>query len=167
MKVSVKTMGEKEMVKAALEYAAHTVMQESAAIEEPHRKTVVANWASTLEMLSNRVELECDQIEQIGGKWDFRLRRNRKQRIDAAAIRVPCQIPGYRIYLGGRHGDIIINALCNGDITKEEAVICEQGFFTSDGHFVTREEALVIAREAGQVGENTIHPTQLFSEDLW
>lgn len=41
-----------------------------------------------------------------------------------------------------------------------------QGFVTSEGNFVGREEALIIAINAGQVvkGE-TYHSTELFSED--
>ena len=73
---------------------------------------------------------------------------------------------GIGFFFGRRHCDIIMNARREDKITKEEGITCEQGFFTSDGHFVTREEALGIAREAGQVRENTIHPTQLFSEDV-
>lgn len=43
-----------------------------------------------------------------------------------------------------------------------------QGFLTSEGHFVSREEALKIARDANQIvarcgGDDT----QLFSENLW
>jgi hypothetical protein len=41
-----------------------------------------------------------------------------------------------------------------------------QGFLDSDGQFVGREQALIIALEAGQI----IKPTtslKLFSEDLW
>jgi hypothetical protein len=45
----------------------------------------------------------------------------------------------------------------------------EQGFITSTGRFVGREEAAKIARAAGQIGEaKKTHPQdELFSEDLW
>lgn len=46
---------------------------------------------------------------------------------------------------------------------------CEttQGFLTSKGRFVNREEALEIARAAGQVGDDAGYKKQLFSEDLY
>jgi hypothetical protein len=42
----------------------------------------------------------------------------------------------------------------------------EQGFVTSTGRFVTRDDALTIALAAGQVGQ-LIAPGTLSSEDLW
>lgn len=44
-----------------------------------------------------------------------------------------------------------------------------QGFLTSDGDFVTREEARKLAVQAGQIVEPTksANATELFSEDLW
>lgn len=44
-----------------------------------------------------------------------------------------------------------------------------QGFMTSEEQFVTREEAMTIALESGQITRPTRsgHATQLFSEDLW
>lgn len=41
----------------------------------------------------------------------------------------------------------------------------QQGFYTSFGRFVNREEALQIAKEAGQVEETLSN--RLFSEDLY
>lgn len=42
-----------------------------------------------------------------------------------------------------------------------------QGFYTSDGRFVTREEAVPIAQAAGQIGEKHGSARILFSEDMW
>lgn len=42
-----------------------------------------------------------------------------------------------------------------------------QGFVTSDGRFVTREEALQIAIAAGQIKEKKYDKSRLFSEELW
>jgi hypothetical protein len=42
----------------------------------------------------------------------------------------------------------------------------DQGFLTSDGAFVGREEALQIAHRNGQLLKPTTH-RELFSEDLW
>ncbi len=45
----------------------------------------------------------------------------------------------------------------------------DQGFLTSTGRFVGREEALNIAEAAGQplIDHPSRHPKWLFSEDLW
>lgn len=45
----------------------------------------------------------------------------------------------------------------------------EQGFITSDGRFVDREEALRIATAAGQIidDDSTRPHIGLFSEDVW
>ena len=45
----------------------------------------------------------------------------------------------------------------------------DQGFLTSAGRFVGREEALNIAKAAGQplIDHPSRHSTWLFSEDLW
>lgn len=66
----------------------------------------------------------------------------------------------YTIEIGRRHNDIMsrFGKTCL-DTTK-------QGFYTSWGRFVSREEALQIAKSAGQVSE-TISETKLFSEDLY
>lgn len=42
-----------------------------------------------------------------------------------------------------------------------------QGFLTSEGRFVTREEALQIALIAGQIKEKKYNKSRLFSEELW
>ena len=41
----------------------------------------------------------------------------------------------------------------------------KQGFYTSYGRFVNREEALQIAKDAGQIQETD--DNRLFSEDLY
>lgn len=43
-----------------------------------------------------------------------------------------------------------------------------QGFLTSSGRFVSRTRARIIAVNRNQIiREGTIHPTLLFSEDVW
>lgn len=44
---------------------------------------------------------------------------------------------------------------------------CTQGFITSTGRYVLREEALKIAKEAGQLLPRHQHKTELFSESVW
>jgi hypothetical protein len=66
----------------------------------------------------------------------------------------------YKIELGWRHPDILHRFI--GEVSKNPD---DQGFYTSKGRFVTREEGLIIARAAGQVGD--IIGGVLTSEDLY
>ena len=65
----------------------------------------------------------------------------------------------YSIEIGRRHNDILAR------FGKLHLDITQQGFYTSWGRFVNREEALQIAKEAGQVGETGC--SKLYSEDLY
>lgn len=53
-------------------------------------------------------------------------------------------------------------------VTKEQFIFLKansvQGFLTDTNEFVTREEAAIIAKDAGQIKENY---SRLFSEDLY
>lgn len=71
------------------------------------------------------------------------------------------QIPDdiYSIEIGRRHNDILVR------FGKSHLDISKQGFYTSYGRFVDREEALKIAKESGQVKET--NSKRLFSEDLY
>ncbi len=54
------------------------------------------------------------------------------------------------------------------DSGKSKMVVCEsQGFITSLGRYVDRKEALIIARNAGQLLKRHFHATELFSESVW
>lgn len=66
----------------------------------------------------------------------------------------------YKIEIGLRHADIFHRF--EGEVSKDPY---DQGFYTSKGRFVTRDEGLIIAREAGQV--DTIIGGLLTSEDLY
>lgn len=65
----------------------------------------------------------------------------------------------YSIEIGRRHNDIMAR------FGKDVLCVIQQGFYTSWGRFVSREEALQIAKEAGQVGETD--DSILYSEDLY
>lgn len=71
------------------------------------------------------------------------------EKIAAAAIKdgkgVVHQLPP-----PNRHGDVMGMMVSRRDWTDDESKQI-QGFVTDSGRFVTREEALVIAREAGQI----------------
>ena len=65
----------------------------------------------------------------------------------------------YSIEIGRRHNDIMAR------FGKDVLCLTQQGFYTSYGRFVSREEALQIAKEAGQIKET--NSNRLFSEDLY
>ena len=65
----------------------------------------------------------------------------------------------YSIEIGRRHNDILAR------FGKANLDVIKQGFYTSYGRFVSREAALQIAKDAGQVKET--YSNQLFSEDLY
>lgn len=65
----------------------------------------------------------------------------------------------YSIEIGRRHNDILAR------FGKANLDIIKQGFYTSYGRFVNREEALQIAKDAGQIQET--NSELLFSEDLY
>lgn len=66
----------------------------------------------------------------------------------------------YKIEIGFRHPDILHRF--KGEVSTKPS---DQGFYTSKGRFVTREEGLNIARECGQVDK--IIGGVLTSEDLY
>lgn len=73
----------------------------------------------------------------------------------------------YDIEIGWRHCDILHRFI--GEVSNKAL---DQGFYTSKGRFVSREEAYEIAVNCGQVKddslylENGVHKI-LFSEDLY
>ena len=66
----------------------------------------------------------------------------------------------YGIEFGRRHCDIIAR------FGADELDLSRQGFYTSWGRFLNREDALLLAIENGQVIDH-VHETKLFSEDLY
>lgn len=66
------------------------------------------------------------------------------------------------IEIGYRHHDIMIRF--HGEVDEHA-----QGFYTSKGRFVTREEAYQIAQDANQLNRESIHGVKgkLYSEDLY
>ena len=76
----------------------------------------------------------------------------------------------YSLPRPARHGQILF---AMPDSEEEGHHPRNQGFLTSEGRYVSREEARHIAWISGQIkdgglrGKDGMHPTQLFSEDLW
>ena len=54
-----------------------------------------------------------------------------------------------------------------GYAPKTKYKVLEDGFITTDGTFVNRIEALKIAREHGQLRQDSENKMKLFSEDLY
>lgn len=88
------------------------------------------------------------------------------ERIVCAANLLTCGIT----LLGARHGDEamqhVYDNLSNEWITRKGEI---QGFYTSWQRFVTQEEAMIIAREQGQLfrPDGTHNPDVLYSECLY
>lgn len=83
--------------------------------------------------------------------------------IVAAAIKISdviCSVPR-----PGRHGDVFY-ALHRAGLTARLGPEA-QGFVTSAGRFVGREEARTIAETQGQLIARAIDHDHLFSEDVW
>lgn len=66
-----------------------------------------------------------------------------------------------------RHGQVLHAIVVTLDLPSPP--ICNQGFLTSEGRYVGRVEAKLIARHAGQIIRESAGPghPELFSEDLW
>ena len=86
---------------------------------------------------------------------------------------MPRNISSGFVVCGRRHHNCIHSfALMVGFPYSEESLELmrteEQGFLTTDDYFVTREEAMLIAREANQfVEEVSDKAKQLYSENVW
>jgi len=65
------------------------------------------------------------------------------------------------IYCGHRHHNILWQGT---HVSRKQK---HQGFLTSKGRFVSREDALIIALRAKQVYLENIRGNKLFSEDLY
>jgi hypothetical protein len=71
-----------------------------------------------------------------------------------------------RIVAGARHYDGIMRAQIGADYESWKG--CEQGFIDQFGQFLTREQALVIARANGQIRRRCGGDEhQLYSENLY
>lgn len=102
------------------------------------------------------------------------MEKDKKETILCSAVRrlksrdpKECNV-GYRsdllhVEIGYRHFDIL--SRFKGEVSRE---LEAQGFLTSKGRFVSREEAYKIAVKAGQVTAGaTISDYKLYSEDLY
>lgn len=83
-----------------------------------------------------------------------------KEIIKHAAVRSKC---GNRIFLGKQHADCFYQADNIGVETSTYSA--DQGFVTSRGRYVNREEGARIAAAAGQIKNKK--QTVLCSEDIW
>lgn len=86
-------------------------------------------------------------------------------RIVAAAIRHDDLV--FSVPRPGRHHNVLHAIYARGLRESPIRESHEQGFLDSEGTFRTREEAAVIARDAGQLLDRAKRAAGLFSEDVW
>lgn len=82
------------------------------------------------------------------------------EHIIRAAIRLPDGTL-YSLPRPARHYQIL------DDMGVACCPLAVQGFLTSEGRFVCRKEARVVAEQAGQIQEGACKSEWLYSEDLW
>lgn len=82
-------------------------------------------------------------------------------RITEKIVAAACRKDG-KVWTGIRHNEIIEQMIQEGGLFSIDQI--EQGFLTSEGRFVSRYDAALIAFGAGQVD---ILKNSLSSEDLW
>lgn len=88
-----------------------------------------------------------------------------REYIVGAAVRYKGDV--FKLPRPNRHGDIMRSMRAAGQ-PREAVNIVNQGFLTSTGRFVGREEAYGIAKSAGQLlDEKRPGVKVLFTEDLW
>jgi len=87
---------------------------------------------------------------------------NRPETVDQVCIRVEGKL--YPASRPARHADVLHWLTANG-----VKGFREQGFMSSLGRFLTREQALQLAKESRQtfMQREPIAPPKLYSEDLW
>ncbi len=72
------------------------------------------------------------------------------------------------VICGYRHPDIIGILPTNNSLRNDgKEYKCTQGFITSKGRFVDREEAYLIAKKANQLLNDFEGKSKLFSEDIY
>jgi len=71
-----------------------------------------------------------------------------------------------KIYLGRGHSDIIFNIRIKYKDCKLKILPQDQGFYTNDKRFLSREEALEHAIECKQVKRESVYSV-FTSEDIW
>lgn len=76
---------------------------------------------------------------------------------------------GEVIVCGVRHWDPLMRDVIDHLDIKRDTTVIIQGFVDNRGVFLTREEAFVVATEAGQIKQKSGNPDskKLFSEDIW
>jgi hypothetical protein len=90
-----------------------------------------------------------------------------KEKIICAAIKLETG----EIFYGHRHNNCIeaINSQLSWDLSRSQIkkIEKEQGFVTSDGRFVDRQQAWKIAESAGQIIRQSGGKGTLYSEDIY
>lgn len=85
------------------------------------------------------------------------------ERIERAAIRHDGNV--YSVPRPGRHHNVIWEMVGLGGFSARD--MHDQGFVTSAGRYVDREDGLRLALAAKQITLKHGNPRELYSEDLW
>lgn len=130
--------------------------------EERHRE--LTEFAKTkgevyVDFLKGYGKLIGERINRSGKP----IRNNDPTVIVSAAMRTNDGV----IIVSVRHWDLITHKQFRNLKPELQVQLWEQGFVDNRGNFHTREEALVIAEEAGQRFWDTVRHEQLFSENLY
>jgi hypothetical protein len=90
-----------------------------------------------------------------------------EETIAQAAIRFEGKV--YTLPRPARHADLFMANVNKsfGGVLVSGLAGGEQGFTTNTGRFVDRQEAVEIARKAGQISKKHGNDSMLFSEDVW
>ncbi len=76
----------------------------------------------------------------------------------------------YRLPAPNRHHDVIryiANMMMALDPTWKGPIVGQQGFYDSDGRYLSRKDALTLALCNGQFKSPMVTAGECFSEDLW
>ena len=97
--------------------------------------------------------------------WYKKLNLIKPEALDPRGFR-PYNVDEGVVIGGWRHMNCMYQMVAITGLRDCEAGESIQGFLTSKNRFLSREEAMILAKEMGQV-EKTINSTKLFSEDLY
>ena len=130
-------------------------------IVEEHNLTIGVQNVETVQEIRQQHALSSMNASVWMRRMIVKTVKRKDMRIKCASIRYNDQI-----YEGNNHAEIgnkmIRDGICKPPFPGGD----DQGFVTECGKYVRRAPARMIALRAGQIGEKSVHPKWLFSEDL-
>jgi len=86
------------------------------------------------------------------------------ERVDCVAMQHATTGQVWHLLRPARHGELIHYVY--NQVGERVGSMFKQGFLTTTGRFVSRQEAFRIAKQAGQISKDDVGKT-LISEDVW